>query len=221
MINIKIDKGFKKDLAWFGTCVGTAIGYFLIGKAKGYQNGYKASDEWHKVNTPEVQIKALEKAKMENEQAAKTATEAKLANINAYGHLKATKKQYQDEIRPEIEAEIRKELKDYISKADEEYENAKKILKEAEHENELTELRLELMKKYEKTKPDQVIFAAGSYDYGDAISAISSSTMSSYDKSNAIDNVEMERDSEYYKAIIGIAKSNMNSYDRYSTIRSL
>lgn len=57
----------------------------------------------------------------------------------ALNDLRKEKQKYQDEIRPEIEARVRKELENYISRADETYEKAK-------HENEMAKLRLELVR---------------------------------------------------------------------------
>ncbi len=221
MINIKLDENAKKDLCWVGTCGILSVGYYFVGKFVGYKKGYKESDEWHRINTPEVQIKALENAKRENEVAETNAKQAKAQSDEAYNRLRNTKKQYQDEIRPEIEKAVRKELETYISSADTKYEAAQKTLKEAKRENELTQLRLELMKEYKKDGGSPIILSSDSVGYSNAISAISNSDMYSSDKFRAIESVEDDRDSEYYKAIIGIAKSNMSSTDRRVAIENL
>lgn len=200
--------------------VGSAGFSYLAGKAIGNKEGYDKADFWWKTNTPEEQLKALEEAKCAKEEAASIAREAERKNQDAYARLVATKKEYQDEIRPEIEASLRKELATYISEADSKYAKAEESLQEAKRENEMSRLRLELMSEYKKDS-SRIPSSSSGIGYGDAIVAISSSTMSPYDKKEAIEDLEVEKDSDYYKAAIGIAKSNMGSYDRLQAIRSL
>lgn len=95
-------------------------------------------------NTPEATLTKLEIAKQEAKAATEESKKAKKEASEEYAKLRNTKKQYQDEIRPDIEAKIRKDLEDYISKADETYEKAKK-------ENELASLKLDMAKKISTT----------------------------------------------------------------------
>lgn len=191
---------------------------YVIGRS----NGYKASDEWHKKNTPEAQLKALEQAKVEKESAAAIARQERSKSEAAYERLKATKQAYQDEIRPELESKVRQELQDYISNADAKYAAAEKTLKEAKRENELTQLRLELMKEYKKDgNISPIVFSSSGSTYSDAVTAIANSDMDDYRKQDAIGDVEEDRDSEYYRAIIGIVQSDMDDYRRCEAIENL
>ena len=60
--------------------------------------------------------------------------------------LSSMKREYQNEIKPEIEAKIRKELQTYISDAEKKYGQAKEELQKAKHEREIADLKLELAK---------------------------------------------------------------------------
>lgn len=78
---------------------------------------------------------------------AKSAFElAKQESTIELNKLKATKREYQDEIKPEIEARIRKELQTYISQAETSYLKAKELQKEAQRDREMADLKLELAK---------------------------------------------------------------------------
>lgn len=98
-------------------------------------------------NTPEETIRKLEAATAEKKAAEKSYSEKYSEYSAAYSKLVSIKKEYQDEIRPELEAKIRKEFQDYIGKADETYAKAK-------HENELASLKLELIKEYKRKHSD-------------------------------------------------------------------
>lgn len=60
--------------------------------------------------------------------------------------LQSMKTDYQNEIKPEIEAKLRKELQTYISEAEKKYEQAKSELQKAKHEREIADLKLDLAK---------------------------------------------------------------------------
>lgn len=108
---------------------GSIIGAFLFGAV---MQKYRDT-----INTPESVINKLNAAKESANTAKAELAEQTRKNQDAYAALVSTKKQYQDEIRPKIEAKVRKELNDYILKADEKYEKAKK-------ENELASLKMQL-----------------------------------------------------------------------------
>ena len=212
----------EKILTGVFGALGIGSASYVIGRS----NGYKASDKWHRENTPEAQLKALEQAKVEKENAAAMARQERSRSEAAYERLRATKQAYQDEIRPEIESKVRQELQDYISNADVKYTAAEKTLKEAKRENELTQLRLELMKEYKKDgniSPTYTpfVFSSSGSTYSDAVTAIANSDMDDYRKQDAIGDVEEDRDSEYYRAIIGIVQSDMDDYRRCEAIENL
>ena len=111
------------------TAIGTGIGVVVGVLIEKYHN---------KMNTPEETIQKLNAATLENKAAAKELAKVKSDDEKVLSEIKKTKQAYQDEIRPELEAKIRKELESYISKADAVYEKAR-------HENELASLKLELV----------------------------------------------------------------------------
>lgn len=61
----------------------------------------------------------------------------------------------------------------------------------------------------------------GNCDYGDAVGAISSSTMSSWDKNSAISVLKKDGDAGFYKAVIETARSTMSSWDKLAAIKNL
>lgn len=94
-------------------------------------------------NTPEAVLARLETEKTEAKTAKAEATTAKAENEAVLDELRRTKYEYQQEVRKDLEPKIRQELQDYISKADETYEKAKR-------ERELSEAKLELARRLEK-----------------------------------------------------------------------
>ncbi|MBP5596072.1 MAG: hypothetical protein J6Y02_11870 [Pseudobutyrivibrio sp.] len=118
-----------------GIAVGTGILGFLGGIFVNKYHNLK--------HTPEVELARLESTKAECRRAEAEAEEAQARNSKVLSELRATKKEYQNEIRGEIEEKVRKELGDYISKADATYAEAKK-------EKDLATARLELAKRIEK-----------------------------------------------------------------------
>ena len=75
-------------------------------------------EKYHaRMNTPEEVIQKLNNATLENKASAKELNKKISENEKILSEIKKTKKAYQDEIRPELEAGIRKELENYISKA--------------------------------------------------------------------------------------------------------
>ena len=134
----------------------TALSFLGLGSLIGALS-QKAYDNY---NTPEEKVlrmkeeeEVLRLKKIDVEEAVKRSREAA---AEARGEqslvkeerrkLELTKLAYQKEITPNIEAKIRKELQEYISKADSTYEKAKQLRKEVEHEKELANLKLELAK---------------------------------------------------------------------------
>lgn len=98
-------------------------------------------EKYHNLkNTPEATITKLENAKEESKKAKKEYDAAYKANQEVLTKIQNTKDQYKAEVRADVEAKVRKELENYISKADETYEKAKK-------ENELASVKLELSKR--------------------------------------------------------------------------
>lgn len=101
-------------------------------------------DKFHQMrNTPEEVTRNLNEATMQNKASKKELEKQTSENRKILNDIRNTKKAYQDEIRPEIEAKVRKELENYISKADATYEKAKR-------ENDMAFLRLELAKQYRR-----------------------------------------------------------------------
>lgn len=101
-------------------------------------------DKFHQMrNTPEEVTRNLNEATLQNKASKKELEKQTSENRKVLNDIRSTKKAYQDEIRPEIESKVRKELEDYISKADSTYEKAKR-------ENEMASLRLELAKQYRR-----------------------------------------------------------------------
>ncbi len=124
---------------------GAAIGGLTI--------GYFATKYYQMKNTPEsVLLKlqtakdAAEEAEQKAQEAIKRSEEKAVESKRILDAIKSTKKQYQDEIRPELESKIREELKEYIEKADETYEKAKLISEQAKKDNELADLKLKFAK---------------------------------------------------------------------------
>lgn len=118
-----------------------------------FAGGYFASNYSHLKNTPESVIAKMEAAKEQAKAEQAIAAKDRVAAEVALNALKNTKRQYQDEIRPGIEAKVRKELQTYISEADKKYEDAKR-------QRELADLKLELVKAKEKnTNTSETIFA--------------------------------------------------------------
>ena len=98
-------------------------------------------EKYHNLkNTPEATITKLQNAKEESKKAKKEYDAAYKANQEVLTKIQNTKDQYKAEVRADVEAKVRKELENYISKADETYEKAKK-------ENELASVKLELSKR--------------------------------------------------------------------------
>lgn len=107
-------------------------------------------------HTPESKIQALNQAKYEYENT-KRESEAKAEEArSAYRRLSERKREYQDEIRPNIEAKVREELHAYISKADHTYEKAKEERRAAEHDKEIASLKLELAKTLSQNTKERV-----------------------------------------------------------------
>lgn len=112
--------------------VGTIAGMALSALAGGTYISYK-----NLKNTPEDVIRRMNEATEEAKKAKKEADGARALAAATKIALENKKKEYQDEIRPDIEKAIRAELNNYIERADVVYEKAK-------HEKELAELKLEL-----------------------------------------------------------------------------
>jgi len=140
-----------------------ALSFFGLGSGAGALLQKKYDD----YNTPEEKIIRMkeeeERLRMRKLDSEEAAAKAQKANAEAEGtralvreeryKIQQTKLAYQNEITPAIEAKIRKELQEYISKADGVYAKAKEerskteqLRKEIEHEKELANLKLELAK---------------------------------------------------------------------------
>lgn len=115
------------------TSVITSFASMIVGVALG-GFGVKYYDVLH---TPEETIRRLEAEKAEHKASSESLEALKKETNAQISELKRTKKQYQDEIRPELESKIRTELETYISKADATYEKAK-------YENDMASLKLKL-----------------------------------------------------------------------------
>lgn len=105
--------------------------------------GYFVSNYHHMKNTPESTIARLEMARETLKVAREGAVKARDDCRKEIEELKRTKKEYQDEMRPEIEKSIRSELESYISEADETYRLAKE-------KNEMADVKLKLLKEMQK-----------------------------------------------------------------------
>lgn len=120
-----------------GTIGGTAAGIFI--------------EKYHNLkNTPEAVTVRLETAKAEAKKAEADAKVAKTEADASLATLRATKREYQAEVHDEIEAKVRKELSDYIEKADSTYAEAKR-------EKEVAQARLELAKRIERDNSSSTI----------------------------------------------------------------
>lgn len=97
-------------------------------------------------HTPEDKMQELKDAKSALDLARKQSVQEAYNASAELNRLRATKREYQNEIRPEIEAKVRKELQNYISQADVSYEKAKELQKEAQKDREIADLKLELAK---------------------------------------------------------------------------
>lgn len=121
----------------------------IIGAVVGGVVGGVAVKVYDKHHTPEKTIEKLE-TKTEEYKAAKAEAQAKEASASQeLATLRRTKYEYQAEIRPEIENKVRAELNEYITKADDVYARAK-------HDREMADVKLELIKSYQRTPMSQV-----------------------------------------------------------------
>ena len=97
-------------------------------------------------HTPEDKIQEMKDLKSALELAKKESTQAAYNAMSELNRLRSTKKEYQEEIKPAIEAKIRKELQTYISQAETSYKKAEELRREAKQIQEMSELKLELAK---------------------------------------------------------------------------
>ena len=121
-------------------CIGGAVGVLV-------------NRDYNKKHTPEETIKKLQEAKDDLRREQSQMDFKIRQNYDAVAEvaaerrkLEGRKKEYQNEITPEIEAKLRKELQDYISNADKVYAAAKNEKAQAAHEREIAELKLDLAK---------------------------------------------------------------------------
>lgn len=123
----------------------------LVAVGGAFAAGYFVSNYNHLKNTPEAVINKMENVKAEAKAQENSAIKAKKEAELALSRLKSTKKQYQDEIRPELEKIIRRDLQTYISEADKKYESARK-------EREMADVKLELARLKDRTSGSTDIF---------------------------------------------------------------
>ena len=123
--------------------------YFGIGGLA----GAVADMIYQKHHTPEDIIKEMKQSKDDLVQEQKYLDMKIRQNRDAVSEvaaerrkLEGRKQEYQNEVKPEIEARLRKELQDYISNADKVYTKAEKLKADAEHEREIADLKLDLAK---------------------------------------------------------------------------
>lgn len=102
-------------------------------------------------HTPEDKIRELRDLKSAIDFAKKESAQEAYNASAELNRLRATKREYQDEIRPQIEAKVRKELQTYISQAEVSYNKAKELQKEAQKDREIAELKLDLAKTLNKS----------------------------------------------------------------------
>lgn len=121
----------------------------IIGAVVGGAIGGVAVKVYDKLHTPEKTIEKLE-TKTAEYKTAKVEAQAKQASASReLERLRNTKKEYQAEIRPEIEKKVRDELNEYIVKADDVYAKAR-------HDREMADVKLELIKSYQRDPASQI-----------------------------------------------------------------
>ncbi len=120
----------------------TVLASFAVGMSAGAIGNHLYSVS----HTPEDKLQELRDAKSALEFTRNQSAQEALNASNELRKLKATKYEYQNEIRPELEAKIRKELQTYISQAEVSYKKAEELKKEAEVAREIASLKLELAK---------------------------------------------------------------------------
>ena len=115
--------------------------------------GAVADMVYQKHHTPEDIIKEMKQSKEDLIQEQKYLDMKIRQNRDAVSEVAAerrklenTKDKYQNEIKPEIEAKLRKELQDFIANAEKVYNKAEKLKAEAEHDKEIANLKLDLAK---------------------------------------------------------------------------
>lgn len=108
-------------------------------------------------NTPDAVIAKMEAEKVAAKAAKEEANAAKADNEKALSELRATKEQYQNEVRKELEPKIRKELETYIEKADSTYEKAKQ-------ERAVAEAKLETIKYMTKNMENSNVKTLGGFN---------------------------------------------------------
>ena len=115
----------------------------VAGAAGGLVTGIFINKYHNLKNTPEAVTVRLEAAKADAKTAEANAKQAKSEAEASLAKLRATKREYQQEVHDEIEAKVRKELNDYI-------ENAAATYAKATKEKEIAQARLELAKRIER-----------------------------------------------------------------------
>ena len=125
----------------------------LVSMGIGTVLGVIADRYWQFKHTPEETLKKLAMAKdelireqKELDRKIHQSWDASAEVAAERRKLEGRKQEYQNEVKPEIEARLRKELQDYISNADKVYTKAEKLKADAEHEREIADLKLDLAK---------------------------------------------------------------------------
>lgn len=153
------------------------VGFFIAGAA----SGSYAQHKYDESQTPEEVKNSINEAKKDYEAYCNSKTkyiaeqELRLAKEKTELHnlileknrvldnIVKTKESYQNEIRPELEKKIRKELEQYISKADKTYADAEKKLSDInlkmerlDHKEELIDLKLKYIEALKNNSSDDI-----------------------------------------------------------------